>query len=99
MECIVEKIGNYIQMKTHRVSLTEGEIYILAHLTRHFADYVGGDDRPDHGLALLSQYRTEYKERMRKDEELPGWLKDFTSAMGKLNRKDRKIRWGKVSQI
>ena len=78
-------------MKKHRITLTEGEIYILAHLTRHFTDYMCGDDRPDHGMGMLKTYREDRQGKSYDD--LPQYLKDFLSAMGKLNRKDRKIRF------
>jgi hypothetical protein len=80
-------------MKKHRPSLTEGEIWALAHVTRHFADYMCGDDRPDHGLGILKQYREGMKEGMFKDK--PQYIQDFISAMGKLNRLDRKLRFTK----
>ena len=29
----------------------------LQHILRHFADYMGGDDRYDHGFGILKGYR------------------------------------------
>jgi hypothetical protein len=40
-----------------RVTLTEREVCTLAHIMNHFTDYMGHDDRPDHGLGILKQYR------------------------------------------
>ena len=75
----------------HRITLTKEEIRILAHLTRNFSDYVCGDDRPDHGMGILSQYRKEM-EKFKWNEEKTGLLGGFFSAMGKLNRFSRKLK-------
>jgi len=77
--------------KKHRITFTSEEINVLAHLTRHFSDYVCGDNRPDHGLGILSQDREEMK-KFKWDEERTGFLNAFFSSMGKLNRFSRKIR-------
>lgn len=43
--------------KKIRVSLTEEELGRLEHILWHFTDYMGHDDRPDHGLGILKGYR------------------------------------------
>lgn len=75
----------------HRITLTKQEIDVLAHITRHFCDYMFGDDRPDHGLGILKQYREESR-KYKVFDERPKWLQSVTTAMGKLNRMNRKIR-------
>mgnify|MGYP001595536293 CR=1 FL=1 len=51
--------------KKYTISLTEQELIVLANIMHHFTDYMSGDDRPDHGLAILKKYREmpldEYK--------------------------------------
>ena len=82
-------------MKKHRITLTTEEISVLAHITRHFCDYIHGDDRPDHGLGILKGYRERNIKDIRERKiwsERTGYLESFFSAMGKLNRFDRKIR-------
>ena len=79
-----------------RITLTKSEVKILAHLTRHFADYMFGDDRPDHGMGILKGYREEYFKHIRsKDHDflssLPDNIQTLLNAMGKLNRKSRKL--------
>ena len=69
-----------------RITLTKEEISILAHLTRNFADYMFLDDRPDHGMGILKQYR-EYNK-----EPKPEYIKLFLSAMIKLNRSARRLQ-------
>ena len=39
------------------VLFTEKELYYLQHILWHFSDYMAHDDRPDHGLGILKQYR------------------------------------------
>ena len=77
----------------HRITLTDGEIYVLAHLTRHFTDYMYGDDRPDHGMGILKSYRENLVKGIDSWDKQPQYIKDLITAMGKLNRFDRKIRW------
>lgn len=43
-------------MKT-RITFTLEELRDLSHILWHFTDYMGYDDRPDHGLGVLKQYR------------------------------------------
>lgn len=69
-----------------RITLTEAEIRTLAHITRHFADYIFLDDRPDHGLGVLKHYREHNK------EPRPEWIEAFLSAMIKLNRSDKRLQ-------
>ena len=80
-----------MENKKHRPVLTTEEIRVLSHITRHFADYIGGDDRPDHGLGILKGYR-EANIKLRWNDERTGYLGAFFSATGKLNRFSRKIR-------
>ena len=82
----------------HRITLTTEEISVLAHVTRHFADYMCGDDRPDHGLGILKGYR-EGMRSSRFDEKKPDYVEDFISAMGKLNRFDRKRKWKQYVEL
>jgi hypothetical protein len=64
-----------------RITLTEAEISWLAHIMDHFTDYMAHDDRPDHGLGILKQYRT-----------LPDRDRyDVYAIAGKLIRKRRKL--------
>jgi len=85
-------------MSKHRLTFTNDEIWVLAHITRHFADYICGDDRPDHGLGILKGYREANMKHLREHGALswdtkPDFLKSFIRAMGKLNRFDRKLRF------
>lgn len=65
-----------------RITFTEREIERLAHIMDHFTDYMGHDDRPDHGFGILSQYR-----------ELPDEDKrEVFFLAGKLLRVRRKLR-------
>jgi len=75
-------------MSKHRITLTDGEIYVAAHLLRHFTDYVYGDDRPDHGLGMLQQYRDMHKSG--EQEEI---IADLISLFLKMNNMDRRIRF------
>ena len=60
--------------------LTEKELTMLAHILRNFCDYVGGDDRPDHGWGNLMGYR-----------DLPGERRqELYSFSAKINRKHYK---------
>ena len=84
-----------MENKKHRITLTTEEINVLAHITRNFFDYVYGDDRPDHGMGILKQYREDNQKWMRENNfDVPktGYLAAFVTAMCKLNRFYRKIR-------
>ena len=35
--------------RKHRLALSDDELRILDNILHHFSDYVGFDDRPDHG--------------------------------------------------
>ena len=79
----------------HRVTLTKEEIDVLAHITRHFSDYIHGDDRPDHGMGILKGYREASQKFIRENTfatERTGYLAAFFSAMGKMNRFSRKLK-------
>ena len=58
------------------------ELKLIEHIMWHFSDYVAGDNRPDHGLAILKQYR-----EMTEDQR----FRLFVLA-GKLRRRYRKLR-------
>jgi hypothetical protein len=64
-----------------RITLTEKEIQILAHILDHFTDYMAHDDRPDHGLGILQRYRKIDDNRK----------KEIFVLAGKLIRLRRKI--------
>jgi hypothetical protein len=74
----------------HRITLTTEEIEVVAHILDHFTDYMCGDDRPDHGMGILKQYR-ETNMRFQIEEKLPH-IRAVFSAMGKFYRFRRKLR-------
>jgi len=39
------------------VYLSDKELGYIEHILYHFTDYMGGDDRPDHGWGILKDYR------------------------------------------
>ena len=39
------------------VYLSDKELGYIEHILYHFTDYMGGDDRPDHGWGILKEYR------------------------------------------
>jgi len=49
-----------------RITLTDQEIKTLAHIMDHFVDYMYHDDRPDHGLGILKDYRDLPEEQKEK---------------------------------
>ena len=51
--------------KKTTISLTYKELCFLAHIMDHFSDYMAHDDRPDHGMGILKQYRTMSEEDKR----------------------------------
>ena len=48
-----------------RISLSLEELGYLEHIMWHFTDYMGGDDRSDHGMGILKGYR-EMKDQDRR---------------------------------
>jgi hypothetical protein len=77
------------------ITFTKGEVTVLAHLTRHFYDYMSGDDRLDHGLNKLKGYREinlYHIDNKSFGEPRPQLIEDLISAMGKLNRRWRKMQ-------
>jgi hypothetical protein len=52
-------------MKKRAVLFTEKELGYLEHIMWHFTDYMSHDDRPDHGLGILKEYRDIDKEGKR----------------------------------
>jgi hypothetical protein len=77
----------------HRITLTTEEIKVVAHILNHFTDYMCGDDRPDHGMGILKQYR----EANIGIEEKPSYIKATLSAMGKFYRFRQKLRDKKLN--
>lgn len=63
-----------------RITLTLEELARLQHILWHFTDFMAYDDRPDHGLGILKQYR----ELTDKDKSIIFYL------AGKLRRIHRK---------
>ena len=61
-------------MAKYRITLTDNEISTLWHIMYHFTDYMAGDNRPDHGLAVLRKYRKVGDERKREIYILAGRL-------------------------
>jgi len=49
-----------------RISLTRTQLRLVAWLLRHYADYLSGDDRPDHGWARLKELRA-YSVEMKRE--------------------------------
>jgi hypothetical protein len=65
-----------------RITLTEEDVYTLAHIMHHFTDYMALDDRVDHGFGILKGYR-----------KLPDHKKRNVFLLaGKLMRLRRKIQ-------
>lgn len=54
------------------MKFTDNELYYLSHILRHFTDYMGGDDRPDHGFGILKEYRYLSDEKKRELYHLAG---------------------------
>jgi len=81
----------------HRITLTTEEIEVVAHILDHFTGYMCGDDRPDHGMGILKQYR-EANIGI-KIEEKPSYIKATLSAMGKFYRFRKKLRYKKSEHI
>jgi len=77
------------------ITFTKEEVFVLAHLTRHFCDYMAGDDRPDHGMGILKGYREDNLKHVHEKsftEPRPTHIMNLVTAMGKLNRRWRKIQ-------
>lgn len=79
---MAQRILNYTHMK-HRITLTNEEISMLAHILRQLADHTSGDDRPDHGLNNLRSYR-------KCSPETKGRLYMLNGKMNRLWRRYRK---------
>jgi hypothetical protein len=75
-----------------RITLTEEEVCTLAHIMNHFTDYMGHDDRPDHGFGILKQYRNLNEERRREIYVLAGKL---LRIRRKINLKQYYEKYGK----
>lgn len=58
-----------------RPSFTKEELGYLEHILWHFTDYMAHDDRPDHGLGILKQYRDLPQEKKNKIYNLAGRLR------------------------
>ena len=51
--------------KKTTISLTYNELFFFSHIIDHFSDYMAYDDRPDHGMGILKQYRDMSEEDKR----------------------------------
>ena len=60
--------------KIIRPSFSKRELWTLAHILHHFTDYMAFDDRDDHGLAILKEYRFLPDEKKREIYLLAGRL-------------------------
>jgi alpha-amylase/alpha-mannosidase (GH57 family) len=54
--------------------LTKDEISWLSLVMHHYSDYIGGDDRPDHGWARLKEAREASQETKQKIYQIAGKL-------------------------
>lgn len=54
---------------------TDDELYYLQNILWNFTDYMGGDDRDDHGFGILKHYRSLSEERKRIVYRLAGRLR------------------------
>ena len=61
--------------RKYRPSLSYEELNYLQHILWHFSDYMGHDDRPDHGLGILKEYRDLPQEQKSKIYILAGRLR------------------------
>ena len=77
--------------KKIRVSLTEEELGRLEHILWHFTDYMGHDNRPDHGLGILKGYRDLPDEEKHIIYYMAGRLR-------RLYRKHREKKWENYSK-
>lgn len=57
-----------------RITLNDTELFTIAHIIDHFTDYMAMDDRPDHGLGVLKQYREMTNEQKSEVFQLAGKL-------------------------
>lgn len=57
------------------IYLTTEELSVIQHILYHFSDYMNGDDRPDHGLGILKDYRESSSERKSQINVLAGRLR------------------------
>ena len=62
-------------MKKKAVYMTEEELDYNQHILWNFVDFMGGDDRPDHGWGILKDYRKCPDEKRRKIAFLAGRLR------------------------
>jgi hypothetical protein len=58
-----------------RITFTEKELNYLEHILWNFTDYMAHDDRPDHGMGILKQYRDLPEEEKRTIFLLSGRLR------------------------
>jgi len=62
-------------MEKTRITLTKEELFYLEHILWHFTDYMAGDDRHDHGMGILKDYRELQKDKQRVIYMLAGRLR------------------------
>ena len=75
-------------MQKIRIALTMKELGYLEHILWHFVDYMAHDDRPDHGLGILKDYREI-------DEETRILIYGLA---GRLRRRHRKLRYNAIAK-
>jgi hypothetical protein len=75
-----------------RIGLTKEEVSVLAHIMNHFTDYMAWDNRPDHGLGILKQYRDMTSEQKGKINLLAGRL---LRARQRIEHKQNKEIYGR----
>lgn len=46
-----------LQMRNIAITVSKDELKLMSDILWHFCDYMCGDDRPDHGLGVLKDYR------------------------------------------
>ena len=70
-----EEMENKTAEKKYTIQLTRSELAILTNILDHFADYVSGDDRIDHGWNVLKSWRDNLQETKTQLYILTGKLK------------------------
>jgi hypothetical protein len=70
--------------KTHRPVLTSQECALIAWVFEKVVEYLGGDDRPDHGLAKLDTLKRHFEGKFGEPDELKDLLYRILVKMGRL---------------
>ena len=73
------RVGSAINGDSIRISVPRAFLPVLTHFFHHVSDALAGDDRPDHGLAMMRQSREYYRA-------------PFYFLYGKLRRAEKKMR-------